>query len=502
MRSDEQTKCDRIVRAVPPEPRRISFTPSRAIGGSQGGLFDDRQSHKGEPIVVKSVEAPATPPPKELTVAQLSELVRSTLESIASPIRVIGELSNVTERSHLYFSLKGENATISAVMWASDLARNRQRWQSGQLVVATGRLTHYAPQGRTQFSVTKLELAGVGDRELALQALLATLRTAGYFDAARKRRVPTFPRRVAVVTSRVGAAVDDVLKTAGERSALVEFVVFDVRVQGDGAAEEVAATMRLISEHAERLGVDVMLVTRGGGSREDLWAFNERVVADAAFSSRIPVVSAIGHEEDNSVLDLVADLRASTPTQAVLAIVPDRAPLREQLAQLERRLGRARTASLDRATLQLEIMRQRLGAALVGRVARERRELDRQAERVRQCSPIARASAARVQLGALTQRIRSEMDRRIANERSRLDGSAAHYEKALAQRVERARSAFVVAEHRLAAVNPRLVLARGYSVVYRTDSSGKTVIRRATDVGGGDRVEVETGDGWFGARVE
>ncbi len=483
-------------------PRRSPFNPKSAIGGSQGGLFDQSRS---EVVAAPPTSTPSRPPPpapKELTVAELSELVRNTLESIASPIRVIGELSNVTERSHLYFSLKGENATISAVMWASDLARNRARWENGQLVIATGRLTHYAPQGRTQFSVTKLELSGVGNRELALQALIATLREEGYFDSSRKRRLPTFPKRVAVVTSRVGAAVEDVLKTARTRGALVEFVIFDVRVQGDGAAEEVAATMRFISLHAEALGVDLMLVTRGGGSREDLWAFNERVISDAAFASRIPVISAIGHEEDHAVLDLVADVRASTPTQAVLSIVPDRVALLEQLAQMERRLQRAKKSALDRAALQVRVAHQRLTAAFAARVARERRVIESLAHRMSQCSPRARASAARAELAAMAQRFRAAWTRGMTARSSYLNDCTVRKMRAITSRMDGAKSTLSMVAQRLDAVNPRRVLARGYSVVYRVDAAGNAVVKRATEVSSGGRIEVETGDGMFGARVE
>lgn len=491
-------------------PRRPNFNPSNAIGGSQGGLFDAAPKEKpaitaAEPVEVaaESVQPTAkVAAPKEITVAQLSELVRGTLESMHGPLRVIGELSNVSERKHLYCSLKGENATINAVMWASELSRNRCALQDGQLVIATGRLTHYAPQGRTQFVVSKFEQAGVGDRELELKALFEELRKLGYLDAARKRRLPAFPQRVAIVTSRVGAAIDDVLKTASERSTLVEFVVFDVRVQGEGAAAEIAATMQFISQHHAALGVDLMLVTRGGGSREDLWAFNERVIADAAFTSRIPVLSAIGHEEDNSVLDYVADLRASTPTQAVLSIVPDRESLGEQLAQLERRLLRARDTALTQAQTELRALQRRLPSAIAARIAAERRRLESLSLRVAQHSPRAAASAARVELSAFAQRLASATQRTFATQRARIGTCSLRCVKAGTERIARERRALTAAQQRLAAVNPRSVLARGYSVVFRVDAHGKAVVKRATEVATGERVEVETGDGFFGARVE
>ena len=489
---------------TPSPQRRKSFNPNAAIGGAQGGLFDATASRAAspKPQVDAATAIPLAETPTEITVAELSALVQGALEGIGGSLRVIGELSNVSERTHLYFSLKGEGATISAVMWASDLARNRMRLQDGQLVVATGRLTHYAPQGRTQFSVTKLEQAGVGDRELELQALLAELKLAGYFDASRKRRLPAFPKRVAIVTSRTGAAIEDVLKTARTRSTLVEFVVFDVRVQGEGAAADVAATMRFISANHQALGVDVMLVTRGGGSREDLWSFNERIVADAAFTSRIPVVSAIGHEEDTSVLDHVADLRASTPTQAVLSIVPDRESLREQLGQLERRFTRARATTHAAARLELRAFAQRVPAVLAARFAMERRRLDALAERCAQHSPRAASAAARALLLGLERRCEASMCRRLTAEHTRLEALQLRRAKGIEAHITRATTALTSVARRLNAVNPRSVLARGYSVVFSTTAYGRAVVKRSTDVTSGTQVEVETGDGAFNARVE
>ena len=294
------------------------------------------------------------------TVGDLAERVKSALtRGLPAKVRVVGEVSNLSDRNHWFFSLKdaqGEDATIRAVMFASAARRVRFPVRDGQAVVATGRVDFYAAQGSVQLYVDKLEPVGEGAREAALRALMEELREAGYFAAEHKRPLPAVPTRIAVVTSRSAAALQDVIHTAAQRWAGCELVLVDVRVQGESAAGQIAAALRALSRHGRARGIDAILLTRGGGSIEDLWAFNERVVADAVFDCELPIVAAIGHETDTTVAELVADRRCATPTQAAMTLVPERAVLAEQLEQSGRRLG----LGLGR---RLELSRHRLRAA-------------------------------------------------------------------------------------------------------------------------------------------
>ncbi|MFN9077462.1 MAG: exodeoxyribonuclease VII large subunit, partial [bacterium] len=266
---------------------------------------------------------PAAPPaaPSDMSVTDASALIERTLaDGIRGPLRVRGEIANLSRKNHWYFSIKDAASVLRCVMWQSDASRVGFSPKEGDAIVVTGKIGHYGPQGSTQLYATKMEPQGVGLLEQRFQALVKELREKGYFEESRKKPLPEHPRRVAVVTSAAGAALQDVVKTARELRAGVEFVVVDVRVQGDGAAEQVAAALRAIARRHRELEIDAVIVTRGGGSREDLWAFNERVVADAAFALPIPLVAAIGHEVDTSVIELVADRRASTPTQAAMLL--------------------------------------------------------------------------------------------------------------------------------------------------------------------------------------
>ena len=235
----------------------------------------------------------------------------------------MGEVSNLTVRNHWYFSLKDFGAVLSCVAWGSTAAKLGTPPVDGEQVIIRGSVSHYGPQGRTQFYVSSLQGVGAGTLEQKFRAMCEELRRLGYFEEDRKKSLPTFPNRIAVLTSKTGAALHDVLATAKTRCPAVELLLLDVRVQGDGAAGEIAAAINWIDRHRAELGIDALLVTRGGGSMEDLWAFNERIVAETVFRCMIPVVAAIGHESDVTIIELVADLRAATPTQAIMRLIPD-----------------------------------------------------------------------------------------------------------------------------------------------------------------------------------
>jgi len=348
---------------------RRPFDPRKARGGDDGGGGDDLFSGLGDPPPVDAnlgggPQPPETPrsarPPDDgpLSVSALSKLISNALASgLPARIRVIGEVSNARPGRHLYFSLKDEEAVVSCAMWHSDLRKLEEIPRDGDSIEVWGQVGHYAKQGRTQLYAKSIEPVGLGALEARFRALVAELRGEGFFDEDRKQATPRHPRRIAIVTGAGSAALADCLRTARDRMPSTELVVVPVLVQGDGAAEQVARAIRGLDAAAEVLGLDAILVTRGGGSLEDLWAFNERVVADAAHACRVPLVAAIGHESDTTIVELVADHRASTPTQAITHLLPDRRELARGLARDRGRLSRAAANVISEARMRLDLAR-------------------------------------------------------------------------------------------------------------------------------------------------
>jgi exodeoxyribonuclease VII large subunit len=438
--------------------------------------------------------------PKPLSVSQASDLIKRTLEDrLPSPLRVIGEVSGLSARNHWYFSLKDDEAVLSCVVWASTVARLGFTPSEGDEVLAVGHVSHYAPQGRTQFYVSRLEPVGGGALAARFKAMCDELRRLGYFDEARKKPLPAFPRRVAVITSRHGAALRDVIDTAQRRCPAVELVVIDVRVQGDGAAEEIARAIAWVDGNARRLGFDALLVTRGGGSIDDLWAFNERAVADAVFRARIPIVAAIGHESDTTVIELVADLRAATPTQATMRLLPDSVALREQLWHLRARLALLVRRHVERSRQRLEVaarhdvlrrpgaiverqrqrvttLRRDLSLAVRDRLLEEIRRVDRAAAALERIRPAAATAAATGRVALLASRLRAALSSRLAVAAVRTDGL----------------------ERQLRAVDPTSILRRGFSMTERADGS---LVTSVAHVRIGDRIRTRVADGAFESTV-
>jgi exodeoxyribonuclease VII large subunit len=410
--------------------------------------FDPDQALGAEPV--------PEPRSRQYTVSEVAELIKSALERhTPSPLRVIGQVSNLSRPGHWYFSLKDESAVLGCVAWSSTARGFGFVPEDGTEVIATGHLSHYGPQGRTQLYVRQLEPVGAGALELRFRALCEELRGLGYFDEARKKPLPPLPRRIAVITSAAGAAVQDVIATAAARLPAVGLLLLDVRVQGEGAAEQVAAAIRLADARRAEWGIDAILVTRGGGSAEDLWAFNERVVADAAFDCALPLVAAIGHESDTTVIELVADVRAATPTQAAVLLIPDRAQLDEQVEHLAHRL---------RLQLVRHLERQRQRLALVERFALFR-------------DPGALVGQAREAV--------SRLDQRLA--------------RASAACLQRARDRLEALRRHLAGVDPRGVLNRGYS--YTTTAEGR-LVASVRDVEAGSRMTTHVADGTIDSVVD
>ncbi|WP_456323615.1 exodeoxyribonuclease VII large subunit [Hydrogenimonas sp.] len=273
-----------------------------------------------------------------LTVSQLNEQIKSLLESTFVQIMVRGEISQVTYHTsgHIYFTLKDDRSSISCVMFRSNARRLRFRLEVGEEVIASGAVTVYVPRGNYQMMVQSVEPYGAGALSVAFEQLKKRLESEGLFAAERKRPIPSAIHHIAVVTSKTGAAIEDMTRVASKRWPLVKITLIDTLVQGAGAADEIARHIA----YADRLGADVLIVGRGGGSIEDLWAFNEEIVARAIAACHTPVVSAVGHETDTMISDFVADMRAPTPSAAIEQVLPDMIEvlytLDERMQQMQR----------------------------------------------------------------------------------------------------------------------------------------------------------------------
>ncbi|GAB5495471.1 MAG: exodeoxyribonuclease VII large subunit [Phycisphaerales bacterium] len=433
-----------------------------------------------------------------ISVSVLAGMIDSSLrEGIPANVRVIGEVSGFRERTHWYFDLKDADAVVQCVVFASSARKLGFVPENGQEIVASGRVDYYAKGGKVSLIATKLDPVGAGALDLAYQKLLNELRELGWFDADRKRPLPVFPRKVAVLTSRSSAAYQDVLDTARRRCAAVGIVLVDVRVQGEAATPEIANAIRAVGGMHDRLGVDAIILTRGGGSMEDLWCFNERTVAEAIVESPIPVVAAIGHETDTTIAELAADVRAATPTQAAMRLIPDGPALAEQITRQASRLSHA--LKKRTADLKDEI------AAIESRpVFRRADELVRPARAALDSHNRSLRAGLRHHLSSKAIRL-EKLSNRL--ERVRPDRVASRQERENTARLARAEQRFADAMSRvidtgllrlrglnreLEAVSPVAVLERGYSVTL--DGKGKAV-RSIGSVNSGDTIETRLADG-------
>jgi exodeoxyribonuclease VII large subunit len=325
-----------------------------------------------EPSTADAAEEPladGSAPDNPLSVSALNTAVRELLESSVRPLWIVGEVANWRDAAsgHRYFSLRDEESQISCVMWQSDVRRLPMEPEEGMEVLAFGQVTVYPARGRYELIVRRLEARGEGLWRLAFERLRRKLAAEGLLDPERKRPLPAFPRRVGVVTSRTGAALRDVLTVVGRRAPWTDVLVRDCRVQGEGAAQDIARALEALGRHDS---VDVVILTRGGGSVEDLWCFNEERVARAVAACPVPVISAVGHEIDVTMVDLVADRRAATPSAAAELAVPDGQELQARVRGISQGLA----AGLRRLVERGEDLSQRLEEGLL-------RTLDRRFER-------------------------------------------------------------------------------------------------------------------------
>ncbi|MFO0744961.1 MAG: exodeoxyribonuclease VII large subunit [Myxococcota bacterium] len=405
----------------------------------------------------------------------LTQALRQALEPRFANIQVRGEVLSARPVStgHLYFTLRDAGAQLPCVIWRTTLQRIPAVVKDGAHVVATGDLQVYPPHGRYQLVVSRLADVGLGERRAELEALKRRLRAEGLFAPERKRALPFLPRRIGLVTAATGAALHDVTRSIHARWPS-DIVLYPCKVQGDVAASSIADGVRALGRTE---GVDVIVLARGGGSMDDLWVFNHEAVVRTVAHSRVPVVSAIGHEIDWVLSDLAADRRAATPTAVGELVVPDRAAIAARLDEARARTRRAieRLLAERRQTLDDRVVR--MQRASVMRVSRLRAHLAARTQRLHAQHPHARLGRQRLAHARLEGRMVEAMRRRLARARQRLD----------------------LVARGLAVLSPTASLDRGYAIVRR---HGGDVVRRARDVTPGDLVDITTGDGRFSARVE
>ncbi|MDF1801167.1 MAG: exodeoxyribonuclease VII large subunit [Planctomycetota bacterium] len=459
------------------------------------GLFDQLLRPTENPE-----EAPAPPADQPLTVAELTERIKGSLLGLGR-FAVEGELTRITRAAsgHVYFQLKDEKASISCIVWRGQVARATAgvKPEEGQKILVRGSLDVYAPRGGYSLIVDAMEPIGIGAQLAQLEALKAELREAGWFDRARP--LPTMPRRVGIVTSRDTAALRDFLRTRSMRWPGYPVRLIHTPVQGPTAAGQIAAAIDLAT--GERFGgdIDVLVVTRGGGSLEDLWCFNERVVAEAIHRSPVPVISGVGHETDTTLADLVADHRAHTPTDAAQTVIPDRGERVEKLERLAGYMDRAVEERLALRVGRLEACASARVLASAGWILGDRAErleglLRRQrlaaGRRVEQAAAQLAASEARLERGSPRARL-DLTAQRTASLAARLVRLGAGLSRGSERRLE-------LAARGLDGISPLKVLARGYSTTAGPDG---TLLRAAEDVAVGDQLETRLGLGRLRSQV-
>jgi len=422
--------------------------------------------------------------PKIYTVSQINSLVKEVLQNnLPGRLIAAGEITDwkVHQSGHCYFSLKDENSQIPAVMWKSKFAKVKFEPENGMAALATGFVDVYPPQGKYQLYVDKLEPAGIGDLQLAFEQMVKRLQGEGLFDQSHKKPLPSYPQRIGILTSESGAAVGDIEKSIRDRWPPVELFLYPVPVQGEGAAWQIAKAMTDINKRNNQLKLDILIVGRGGGSLEDLWAFNEEVLARAIFASKIPVISAVGHEVDVTIADLVADARVSTPTKAGVVAVPDMGEVLERLANAQSRLQNQIRARLKSGQQNLETVLAgavfRNPLSLVQTAAQQTDELEsRLADSMRSLLAEARAWLSE----SYEQVVRIEPHRLLKNKTVELNSLRNRAYTAVQATVNNRTMQLTARENRLAAMNPKSVLQRGYSIT--TNKKTGSLVKRPDDV--------------------
>jgi exodeoxyribonuclease VII large subunit len=414
------------------------------------------------------------------TVSQITEIVKTALEVAVPQVWVEGEVSGYKRAAsgHVFFNLKDDRSVIKAVMWQSTARKVSFELKDGLKVVCRGKVSVYEPRGDYQLYIDLIEPKGKGALQLAFEQLKEKLKAEGLFDEKRKRKLPLRPKTIGVVTSPTGAAIRDVLRVLERRYAKLHVVIYPARVQGEGAAAEIVEGIDALGAWP---GIDVLIVGRGGGSIEDLWAFNEEPVARAIARSPVPVISAVGHEVDYTIADFVADARASTPSAAAEMVIQTEEAFAERIAALTRRLGEVFRFEIQHFRSDVdELARNRIFQNFEIRLANLARRLDDLETRSRNFLQAERQAIAEHKGTALlaTERVGNILRRTMGERRAAWERLSAA----------------------LHALSPLGVLKKGYTLVWK--DGGLSLARRIEDVSAGEIVEVSFFKGEFSARVE
>ena len=448
--------------------------------------------------IAEAASAVSPPAPRRqrraYTVTEIATALRNQLEETFFEVWIEGEISNCKiwqSTGHLYFTLKDENAQLKAVIFRSNLRYLRFKPSDGQHVMVRGRVTIYEARGECQIVCEHMEPRGLGALQLAFEQLKRRLEAEGLFAQERKRALPLLPRTIGIVTSLDGAAVRDIIKVVTRRHASLRLLIRPCRVQGEGAGQELARAIRQISNRPE---VDVLIVSRGGGSLEDLWAFNEEAVARAIAASPAPVISGVGHEVDFTIADFVADVRAATPSNAAEIVVARKDDLSRRVEHLEQRaLALLRHRIGQRRSLVHQLAARRGLATVHTRVGNRSRRVAEASARMRNALEVRLAAAARV-VRTLERRLEAQdQRRRLALARTRLAAADGAIGRSVRTVVHRADVRTRTLAGRLDSLSPLAVLGRGYAVCFADD--GATIVRAANDVRAGDRVTVRLAEG-------
>ena len=385
---------------------------------------------------------------KFFTVSEISRGIRTSLEHKFSNIGVLGEISNVRKPSsgHIYLTLKDKNSQLQAVVFRNSASRIKFELKDGMEVISFGSITVYEPRGQYQLIINKIEPKGIGALQLAFQQLKEKLEKEGLFDSAHKKPLPFIPQKIGIVTSPTGAAIKDILNIIDRRFANVEILIYPVKVQGEGAGQEIAEAIAELNNYSD---IDVIISGRGGGSLEDLWAFNEEIVARSIYNSKIPVISAVGHEIDLTIADLVADKRALTPSEAGELVVPRKDLLIEKTEKFKTRL------------LQ----------SLTGKLRLSKEKLDRIANSYVIRQPFDKFNRWQQRLDDLSQRFNLNITHALNSEREKLSGIAG----------------------KLESLSPLNVLKRGYTITTKQEDNKS--LRYITDLSKGDKIKTNLSKG-------
>lgn len=456
------------------------------------------------------------PDGRVLSVAQVIAVIKEILQASLPRIEFEGELGPVTRATsgHLYFTIKDPETSaphvLNAVMWRGSAQNLAFKPQEGGLVRVVGEPSLYPGSGRFQIVAQSMEPGGDGALRKRFEQLRLKLESEGLFDLERKRSLPFFPKHVGVVTSRTGSVLHDIAVALQERMPVTDIVLAHARVQGDGAFKEVVQAIEALNNHAE---VEVIIVARGGGSLEDLWTFNEEAVVRAIFASRKPIVSAVGHETDTTLADLVADLRAATPTAAVRAVVPDRRELHKDLLRFERRLSGVAQVVRDEQQ-RCDLLVARLQRAVIGRLEATQLRVAQYHVRLQRVSPQSRLEDRKRALAHRGSRLREVMKARILGAKLKLQGTRPIVRERLAgklslstqqmeqllRRVARVRHPVLEPSRRklesvrirLEALDPMKVVERGYVVLERMSGA---VVCSVAEVSTGEMLRARMKDG-------